>query len=54
MHKGSASEAETKLHIALRMEYLPKKKYNKLLKGLDDIERTISELFNHLKMKINF
>ncbi len=51
--QGSASELETELLIACRLEYIQKIKYNELLADLDNIGRMITGLSNHLKKKIN-
>ncbi len=51
--QGSASELETELLIACRLEYIEKINYNEMLTDLDDIGRMITGLSNHLKKKIN-
>ena len=47
--QGSASEVETEILIAFRLEYLSKKQYNDLLSGLDDIGRMLTGLSKHLR-----
>jgi len=51
--QGSASEVETELLIAFRLEYLSKSQYNSLSENLDDIGRMLSGLSNHLRKKIS-
>ena len=51
--QGSASELETELLIACRLNYIQKIKYNKMLTDLDNIGRMITGLSNHIKRKIN-
>ena len=51
--QGSASELETELLIACRLNYIQKIKYNEMLTDLDDIGRMLTGLSNHLKNKIN-
>lgn len=50
--QGSASELETELLIACRLNYIQKIKYNEMLEDLNDIGRMITGLSNHLKKKI--
>jgi four helix bundle protein len=50
--QGSASEVETELVIAFRLEFIDKSKYNRLLESLDDISRMLTGLSNHLRRKI--
>ncbi len=49
--QGSASEVETELLIAHRLEYLRETDYRKLRSTLDDIGRMITGLIQHLKRK---
>lgn len=51
--QGSASEVETELLIACRLEYIQKIKYNEMLSDLNNIGRMITGLSSHLKNKIN-
>jgi four helix bundle protein len=50
--QGSASEVETELVIAFRLEFIDKSKYNRLLESLDNISRMLTGLSNHLKRKV--
>ncbi|HEX8735593.1 MAG TPA: four helix bundle protein [Pyrinomonadaceae bacterium] len=50
--QGSASEVETELVIAFRLEFIDKSKYNELIESLDDISRMLNGLSNHLKKRI--
>lgn len=50
--QGSASQVETELLIAFRLEYLDKNKYNSLSVSLNDIGRMLTGLSNHLRKKI--
>ena len=47
--QGSASEVETEILIAYRLEYLTLETYDKLIENLDNIGRMITGLSNHLK-----
>lgn len=49
--QGSASEVETELIIAYRLNYIPKATLEKLTGSLDDIGRLITGLTNYLKNK---
>ena len=50
--QGSASELETELTIAYRLEYLTQSRYAELLPKLDKIGRMITGLSQHLKRKV--
>ncbi len=50
--QGSASEVDTQLFIAFRLEFINETDYQSLEKSLDDIGRMITGLSNHLKRKI--
>jgi four helix bundle protein len=50
--QGSASELETELTIAYRLEYLTHGRYAELLPKLDKIGRMITGLSQHLKRKV--
>ena len=49
--QGSASEVETELLIASRLNYLPEAKYLSLRSALDEIGRMITGLGRHLEQK---
>ena len=50
--QGSASEVETELLIASRLNYLPEAKYLSLRSALDEIGRMITGLGRHLERKL--
>ena len=47
--QGSASEIETELIIAYRLNYLPKDVVDKLIENLDDLGKMITGLSNYLR-----
>lgn len=49
--QGSASEVETEILIAYRLDYLSLENYNSLIESLDNIGRMITGLSNHLKSR---
>jgi four helix bundle protein len=49
--QGSASEVETELLIARRLNYLPESVYQELVSALDDIGRMLTGLSRHLQKK---
>jgi four helix bundle protein len=49
--QGSASEVETELLIAHKLDYIQKAEYGALLSTLDDIGRMLSGLSRHLQKK---
>jgi len=51
--QGSASELETELIIARRLDYLEEKAFLELYGSLDRIGRLITGLSRHLKRRIN-
>lgn len=50
--QGSASEVETELLIANRLNFLDKSDFEQLVNSLDDLGRMITGLSNHLKRKM--
>lgn len=50
--QGSASEVETELIIAHRLNYLAREKYIELYTALDEIGKLITGLCNHIKRKL--
>jgi four helix bundle protein len=50
--QGSASEVETELIIAFKLNYLMKEDFDRLSLALDEIGRLISGLSNYLKNKL--
>jgi four helix bundle protein len=52
MHKGSASEVETELIIAYRLNYLRKEDFEKLVLALDENRKIDIPAFNYLKDKL--
>lgn len=51
--QGSASEVETELLIANRLNFLSKSDFELLINSLDDLGRMITGLSNHLKRKMS-
>lgn len=50
--QGSASEVETELLIAFRLEFLSKDAFQGLMESLDEIGRMITGLCNHIRARI--
>ena len=50
--QGSASEVETELLIARKLNYLPETRYKELNSSLDEIGRMLTGLTHHVQKKI--
>ena len=51
MSQGSASEVETEMLIAFRLEYISVEAFENLMQKLDEIGRMITGLCKHLRVK---
>ena len=51
--QGSASEVETELLIAHRLQYLPQETFQALASGLDEIGRMLTGLVQHVRKRSN-
>ena len=49
--KGSLSELDTQLELARRLEYLGQKKFESLVEMLERVDRMLSGLIRHLRIK---